>query len=206
MKRYVMKQLKVIVILFLVLIGRDLLADKLKLITVLYNETHPQRLDEYKTCIEHNLAHPSIDAIHVVYDTDKDDGINELHEFLKNHKVTISYICGRPSFVHCFTLANEMFPNSKVILSNADIYFNDTLTRLECYNLVGKFLAITRKELASNGSLYYMRGRAWRGQQERSQDVWIFRTPIPIFKRDDIKLGTMHCDGEIALSSAYKWT
>jgi hypothetical protein len=172
---------------------------KLKLITVLYNETNSERMKEYITCLEYNLVHPSIDHIHVLYDTVRDDTTNELLSYLKRKKVTISFIQGRPSFVYCFKLANEMFPNAKIILTNADIYFNDTLKVLENYNLTGQFLAITRKEVAVDGTISYMRKtEPYIGRREGSQDVWIFQTPLPLFKREDIKLGTLHCEGEVA--------
>lgn len=193
-----MKQFITGILIFFGLICSDIFADKLKLITVLYNETNLQRIQEYKTCLQNNLEHPSIDHIHVFYDTSRDDGNNYLLEYLKQQKITISLIQGRPSFIYCFRFANDIFPNRKVMLSNADIFFNNTLEILENYNLSGKFLAITRKEVAADGSLSYMRSKAYVGRREGSQDVWIFNTPIPVFKRDDIKLGTLHCEGEVA--------
>ena len=117
--------------------------------------------------------------------------------YLKSKNITISYVHGRPSFLHCFQEANTRFPNSKIILSNADIYFNDTLSILEDYDLRGKFLAITRKNVQHNGFLapwpdaYYER-------PEPSQDVWIFCTPMPLIMRNDIFFGSLHCEGELA--------
>ncbi len=171
--------------------------DKLHLITMLYNETNPRRIQEYKTCLENNLRHSSIASIHVLYDTLKDDGRNEMLAYLKTRNVSISYIRGRPSFISCFELANAMFPASKVMLTNADIYFNDTLKILESYSLQDKFLAITRKEVGADGRLSYMRGNAYRGREEGSADTWIFQTPIPLFERQDILLGTVFCEIEL---------
>jgi hypothetical protein len=191
----------ILVIAFYVI---NMYAEKLKLITVLYNETHPQRMQEYITCLEKNLQHPSIDKIIILYDTTKDDAINALFEYLKTKEVEIIFIKGRPSFASCFRLANELFPQNKVILSNADIYFNETLTQLEEYDLSKKFLAITRKELGVQGNLCYMRSWPARyGSSEASQDVWIFSTPVFIPKREDILLGTWHCESEIAFQAVH---
>jgi hypothetical protein len=175
-------------------------ADKLKLITVLYNETNYARIGEYKTCMQKNLSHPSIDAIHVVYDISKDDQNCYLLEYLKSLPITISFVTGRPSFAHCFRVANELYPESKIILSNADIYFNNTLSVLENYDLVGKFLAITRKNIDKNGKLLNLPG-AYIGKPEPSQDVWMFSTPILVSPREDITIGLVHCEGEISYAA-----
>lgn len=195
-----MNQLRLIVIFSLGLIDFEVNAEKLKLLIVLYNETHAQRMQEYKTCLERNLNHSSIDAIHVIYDTTKDSTNCQLLSYLKSKNVTISYYQGRPSFAYCFRKANNLYPESKVILSNADIYFNDTLKVLEDYNLHGKFLAITRKNVEFDGKLTEFPG-AYRGKAEPSQDVWVFKTPMVIFPREDILIGLVHCEGEIAYAA-----
>lgn len=186
--------------IFIKLFAAQKMDKKLHLITVLYNETNSKRMEEYKTCLQNNLNNPAIGSIHVIYDTAKDDGTNTLLTFLKQQPITISYVNERPSFAHCFATANSTLPiGAKVIVSNADIYFNDTLDLLENYDLGGKFLAITRKEVNADGTISYMRGTPHKGQKEASQDVWIFQTPFPDFKqRDDILLGTLHCESEVA--------
>ena len=127
--------------------------EKFKLIIGLYNETGIERSNEYITCLKNNMMHDSIDEIHVVYDTSKDDEINYLLNYLKVTKVKISYIQERPSFGYFFNLINNYYPDSKVILSNADIYFNETLRLLENYPLANKFLALTRWDVKEDGSI-----------------------------------------------------
>ena len=46
-------------------------------------------------------------------------------KILKTKKITLSKISGRPTFELCFTLANKLYPNNAIIVSNADIYFNE---------------------------------------------------------------------------------
>lgn len=176
---------------------------KFTLITVLYNETHEQRRQEYVTCLENNLKHPDIGKIHVLYDTDKDDSHNILLNYLKMQNVSITYVKGRPTYGLCFDLANQNYQNCSIILSNADIYFNDTLHQLLDYDLSNKFLAITRWNIKDDGTLELFRQFKQDGSFDDamsylSMDVWIFRTPLKQFNNPNFQIGTWACDGYIA--------
>src|SRR5271170_7434179 len=98
--------------------------NKFILITSLYNEIDEQRKEEYITCLKKNLANPLIEHIHILYDTSKDKNINNFLQQLSTFNVSITLITGRPSYNACFKLANELYLNKKIIISNADIYFN----------------------------------------------------------------------------------
>lgn len=112
----------------------------------------------------------------------------------------ITYINDRPTFGFCFELANSLYPNSNIIISNADIYFNDTLKLLTGYSLENKFLALTRWNLTKDGNLVpYIWPDGRKG--EYSQDSWIFETPLKSFFDDNIQLGIPHCDGRIAFEA-----
>lgn len=178
-------------------------AQKFTLMTVLYNESHEARRQEYITCIETNLKHPLIERIHVLYDTDKDDEQNKLLKYLKTKNVEISYIKGRPTFAFCFNLANVLYPESRVILCNADIYFNESLHELESFDLTNKFLALTRWDVTDTGSVeifkqYKKDGSFDDTMSYLSMDAWIFKTPIKEFVNANFQLGTWACDGYIA--------
>ncbi len=166
------------------------------LITILYNEKNKERIKEYITCLEQNLLNNVIDTIHVVYDTSKDSTNNKILTYLKTAAVKISYVKGRPTYGYCFTLANKLYPNSKVILSNADIYFNETLALLKDYDLTNRFLAITRWNVQKNGEIQpFIRSGGKRA--ENSQDAWIFKTLLKKFV-DTIEMGLPGCDKRIS--------
>jgi len=167
------------------------------LITMLYNEKNPKRVKEYITCLDRNIAHGLIEAIHILYDTTKDGGKNSLLKYLQQSGVTITYLNGRSTYGYCFELANKIYPNKKIILSNADIYFNHTLGKLVDYDLTGKFLALTRWDEKKHGALVPYRRYSGVNTPD-SQDVWIFQSPIRRFQDDDIPLGWPLCDGRIA--------
>lgn len=168
------------------------------LITFLYNETNRKRVNEYTKCLEINRYHPSIEKIHVIYDTSKDmiDNDNRILTYSTLRSIPITYSDKRPTYGFCFEVANRYYPNRRVIVANADIYFNETLTLLEEYDLTNKFLALTRWDVRPDGVLVpFAPGGV---PITVSQDVWIFETPLHQFGRDDIELGILGCDTRIA--------
>ncbi|MDR3550284.1 MAG: hypothetical protein P4L31_02640 [Candidatus Babeliales bacterium] len=196
---------KILLVFLLGIMNRESTCDasytkeqKFVLIISLYNETDRERMQEYITCFEHNLKHPLIHGIHVLYDTSKDSRANKLLQYLESKKIKMSYITSRPTYASCFDLANKLYPNSKIILSNADIYFNETLEDMASFNLTDKFLALTRWNVKKDGSIelfkQYYGGALRLDMSYASQDTWMFKTPLKKFKEANIKLGTMTCD------------
>ena len=169
--------------------------ENFKLITVLYNEKNKTRIAEYLTCLEINLANKCIDEIHIVYDTSEDNGKTIILNYIKNRGLPITYVNGRTTYAFCIDLANKIYPNSKIILSNADIYFNKTLTMLDTYNLTNTFLVLTRWNTQKNGHLV-LHGKI----KSFSQDSWIFSTPFYI-PNANILIGTIGCDATIAFNA-----
>jgi hypothetical protein len=178
--------------------NRQVDSNKFILLTTLYNEKNKYRAQEFKTCLEKNLQNPSIDTIHVLYDIAKDDGHeSDMLSYLKSQNIKISYITERASFGDFFKLANREYPHHRIIVSNADIFFNETLSLLEPCDLHDKFLALTRWDVTSNNDLieFYPLGY--------SQDVWIFQTPLRPFENDTIKMGILGCDPAIAYQAQH---
>ena len=117
---------------------------------------------------------------------------NTILKYLKTKPIKLSFVKGRTTFGQCFNIANTSYPNQNIIIANADIYFNETLNYLDEYDLSDKFLCLTRWDVEPNGNLKYF------ANSIGSYDVWIFKTPIRKFLYDQIKLGTLNCDGAIA--------
>lgn len=169
---------------------------KFILITVLYNEPHEARVNEYITCLERNLNHNMIEKIHVIYDTSHDQKTEErmVLNYLWSKDVEITYIKDRPSFAFCFSLANDLYPHRRIIFSNADIYFNETLNLLKEYDFTNIFMALTRWNDNGKGNLKQFNSNS-------SQDVWILETPIRDFCPDNICIGTWNCEPWLMLSA-----
>jgi len=158
---------------------------------MLYNETHPTRAQEYLSCLDKNLKHPQISKIHIFYDTSKGEG--RLLAEIKRRPVTVTLIKSRASFGHMFLVANNQYPDQKIILSNADIYFDETLAEIQDKHLEHALLAVTRLEP------FYGRWRHFGSQRGWSQDVWIFKTPIMIPEKiNALLMGTAGCDNYLA--------
>ncbi len=170
------------------------------LITVLDNETNEKRMSDYLTCLERNLTHPSIDKVHILYNMHKDDGENRLLQQLSYYDVPIIYVDDTPTFGYCFRLANRLYSNRKIIISIGDIYFNRTLKLLAPYNLRNSFCALTRWNATKSGRLHqhYAVRNGRYVPNFRSQDTWIFQTPLPQFEHTRIKIGAQSADGQIA--------
>ncbi len=177
------------------------------LMTSLYNETHIARIKEYVTCLEHNLLHPLIEECCIIYDMSKDNLSKKLPilSFIKRKKLTVVRSNQRPTFGDFFELANKNYMNKRIIICNADIFFNSTLALLQNINFDNKFLALTRWDVKPDNSLelFYYRANTDRIPAIDSQDAWIFTTPIKRIENTK-KIGTMGCDNRLAYQVAIK--
>ncbi len=176
------------------------------LITSLYNETNSERACEYIECLRSNLTHPLISKIHVFYDTSNDHKTldSRIYNFITIHpKITIDYCTTRPSFGALFNCANSKYREKTIIVSNADIYFNDTLHLIAPIDFSKKVFALGRWNVTKNGTLelamedFCVGDEVWHQPSACSQDSWIFKSPLTIHA-DDIILGTPHCDHYLA--------
>jgi hypothetical protein len=184
-------------LLFIILFSQIIISahNKFSLITTLYNETHEERINEFITCIDINLANDCIDEIHIIYDISKDDSENKLLALLQKRPVHIHTFSGRPSYGFCFNFAKDKCKNTRIIIANGDIYFNNTLHSLDSYDLHMKFLALTRWNVSDKGACSLHR-------DEGSQDAWIFQSPLPQFINDSMQMGIAGCDNAIAYRAA----
>lgn len=171
---------------------------KFILILPLYNEKSSQRIDEYLTCVQKNLAHPAIEHIHVLYDTTNDDAENKLLTQLQTYPISISYTHKRQTYGDCFALANELYSERTIILSNGDIFFNDSLHKLRSVDFTNLFVVLTCWNVHPDGSLHVRTKGDPNILAYDSQDAWIFRAPLPALDDVDICIGTLGCENRVA--------
>lgn len=187
--------------------------DRFILITFLYNEKDLTRIAEYKECLETNLKNEAIEKIHVIYDTsdlallDKKSEVLTKQElknanlkllcYLLEQDISLSYYnYGRPTFKYCLELANTFYPNKKIILTNADIYFDKTLEIVSTISLNERILTLTRWNLDQKRLPRLQRTQ--KGDNF-SADAWIFETPMRNIECGTLQIGTLHCEGQFAL-------
>lgn len=150
------------------------------LITTFYNEGDLDRRNEYLECLSRNVENSQINKIYAFYENTPKD----LPGVFFNNKVEIVSIKERPSFKQFFDFANQHLKGKLVIIANTDIYFDDTLKKLDDFDFTNHLMCLTRYNVYDTG---------WRRHIE-SHDSWIFRSPINIKIPDDVKIGYGACD------------
>lgn len=166
-------------------------SDRFILLTSLYHEKKEERIKEYKKCLLKNLEHPLIEKLIVFFDTKNPDPYNKLLSFIKSLPIAIEYIQGRPSFKSLFDYAAHNYDGRKIIVCNADIFFNDTLEGIQDINFENLFIALTRWDEVYPSDVQFF-------NIDRSQDAWIFRAPFKATRFPLLELGTWQCDSMIA--------
>jgi|GEM_PF-996127 len=163
--------------------------DGFNLLISMYPEADAQHREELFFCLEKNLR---LSWIRKIYNFDQ--GRPDLRQpLLRHEKIEHRPIRQWPTFKMFFDFANAELPGQKVIIANADIFFDCSLSRLKNFDLAGKVLALTRHDLAPSPNRW---GDVWR-RSPKSQDAWIFRAPLnPTFA--DIKMGWLGCDNWLA--------
>lgn len=180
------------------------------LMTTLYNELNIDRQNEFLTCFYKNSSLPSIEKIVILYEGSDTDSILKLLSYInqKNLKASIVYINKRPCFNDFFEIANSEYPGRKIIICNADIYFDESLDQIENSHLDNTLLCLSRWTKTQDGKLYIplvynhdyslSRKLIWSkklssGYFLASHDSWIFLAPIRKF-HSEILIGVMGCE------------
>lgn len=160
------------------------------LIVQYYRAATPERQTEIDTCLRENLENPHIAVVHLLTEEDF-----ELSGFPNPYKIRQTVIGERLTYERAFQYANAWTETVIWILSNADIYFDDTLRFLSPIDFTTQFFALTRHNVMPDGSLEFMPPEYAHG----SQDAWVFTAPVPLEKMfTSFYLGIPGCDHRIA--------
>lgn len=158
-----------------------------------YRDLDPARMGEFLTCLKHNLGNVLIGEVHVHVE-ERQPGrryyLLEEYPFLAHPKVKLVDHGRRASYRALFDRANQKCAGQRVIIANADIYFDDSLAQLDRTVLDGKLLCLSRWDVQGDGSAHLF-------AHTFSQDAWIFQAPIRTFKNNFL-LGLPRCDNRIA--------
>jgi 2-O-methyltransferase len=161
------------------------------LLTGFYEDADLRRRGEILECVRRNTGNDHIDEIHLFVEGPLDaDGLLAAYPPLAAAKIRLIPQGRRVTYRRLFDYANERLPGRRVIIANADIYFDHTLARLGAYDLSGKLLCLSRWDAQSDGSARFF-------DHPASQDAWIFQTPIREFPCD-WSLGVPGCDNRLA--------
>ncbi len=179
------------------------------LLSSFYNAGNEHRDAELLECWKRNEHCPAFEKIYRFVDADHDElyssgklADGDILIPLPESKTIIVAVGSRSTYRAYFDFANRTFaPGTVVCLSNADIWFDETLLNINGQQLDGRtFFACSRW-----GFMDELGGWHWNEGYDKNapvaQDAWIFRTPIE-WKREvntlDFEFGHMRCDNVLA--------
>lgn len=178
------------------------------LLISMYNEKKNTRAMELLLCLSKNVRNLNISHIHIIYEIKEGEiyenliteTIYALQNKLKIPNIIITHIGCRPSFDYLFNYCNtNIF--GKVILSNTDIVYDNTLKKIENID-EDTMLCISRKNKKQSDSsviweiikLDLPPAYDQKINNTFSHDTWVFSSPMKYAIGININLGEMFCD------------
>ena len=155
----------------------------IRLITSYYKDKDTKRQEEIDKCLNNNINNKYINEILLFC---------ECETPIKNKKIKIIK-SQRPTFKDfLFHINNITSPDDINILSNTDIFFDESLDDLIQFPIEGKVLCLLRWERNENGKSQIKIKRA------DCQDSWVFKGKINTDKMWlDFHMGKLGCDNRI---------
>lgn len=142
-------------------------------------------------CLQRNIENRWLDEIHLF--VEGQIAAKNLPQF-NSAKVHLIKHGWRVTYRDLFSYANQRLTDCTVIIANADIYFDQSLARLDGYDLRERLLCLSRWDVQGDGSSRFF-------EHPGSQDAWIFQAPIHDFN-SNFHLGVPACDNRLAWEAA----
>lgn len=167
------------------------------------NSTSRQRLNDM--VLRKNMRNPSISQIFLLTESLVD--LSFFHDFEGNEKLVQVVIGERLTFRLAFQFANSRLVGRTVIVSNADIYFDHSLSLLLEHPFPNKIALALLKWIDHSSNEFLPVSDISESHislqlRTDSQDSWIFKSPLPelLLSEDTaFPLGVPRCDNRIAL-------
>jgi hypothetical protein len=169
------------------------------LITTYYVSSNEDRNNEIKKCLLMNIENKNIDKIYLLNNQNFDlSFIKDKTLINKVEQIIISlddnYIL---NYKDAIMFINNKLKNKICILSNSDIYFDDSLSMINPKNIIGNFYALLRYDEDQNGIKQIF--TRFNKPRNDSQDCWIFKSPLKIdLSKIDFTFRTLGCDSLFA--------
>ncbi len=170
------------------------------LITSLYNDENSHRIEELIYCLENNISNPLINKICVVFDGWQEDNsiAYPLQELVQgNNKIDLEYCVGKPDFKELFDISNKRYKDNIIIIANSDIHYDNTIRLIHQINLTATFIVLSRYNKNDQGQWELIKLESGVPNYF-SFDSFIYRSPVDIELKHNIKLGSMFCDSFLA--------
>ena len=156
-----------------------------------YHDPDADRGREFWECIQRNHANESLEEICLWIEGSFAQG--ELLSFLGALAAPKLWLIShgrRLTYRELFSFANRHLVGRRVAISNADIFFDESLEALANCDLCGQLLCLSRWDVLPDGSARLF-------EHPCSQDAWVFDAPIREFPCD-FHLGVPGCDNRLA--------
>ena len=171
------------------------------LITTYYIPVNEERYQEIIKCLQENINNEYIKSIVLL-----NDNIYDLKDIINdpNNKIKQIIVNSDPNYRLKYSDAvkyiNDNLIGEVCILANSDIYFNQTLKKINRYNLSGKMFALLRYEYENDlDNLPKIYSNQWNEPRCDAQDTWIFISPLKIdLNKIDFSFGIPGCDNMFA--------
>jgi len=166
------------------------------LITTYYQTSNNDRNNEINKCLIHNFLNKNIKTIYLL-----NNKIYDLYFIEKNNKIKQIIISNDTNYKLKYNDAihfiNENLKNEICILSNSDIYFDNTLSKINYKNINDSLFALLRYDEDKNGNKNIF--SRYGLPRDDSQDCWIFKSPLNIdLEKINFSFGTLGCDNIFA--------
>ena len=166
----------------------------MNLITSYYLCDDLDRQKEINTCLQKNVDNKLIENIYLL-----NDKTYNLDFLTNNTKIKQFEIIenGKLLFKDAIEFINSYCYKDNVILSNSDIYFDNTLELLKNEDFNNKMFCLLRYNVLIDGTKDIF--RHFGEPRSDSQDCWIFKSPLRINTNDlNFSFGTLGCDNMFA--------
>jgi hypothetical protein len=167
-------------------------SNKINLITQYYIDSSAERQKELDHCLAQNIACNQIDRVHLLLESENDIPTKIIGD---SEKVKVTILGHRWKYIDAFQYCNDNLDGQICVISNSDIYFDQTLHCLHFTSMRGKLLAITRIDVTKEDKLIF---NEWTAAI--CQDTWVTQSPIPekIVEKSDFYFGWRGCDNHVA--------
>ena len=166
------------------------------LVSTYYKSKNEERNKELEKCLYKNYENRYIEKIYLL-----NDKIYDL-PFIDKKKKIIQYVINEDptyklKYNDAIQFINEHLNNKICILSNSDIYFNNTLSKINNKIINNNFFALLRYDEDYKGFKHIF--SRFNEPRNDAQDCWIFRAPLDLpMNKLDFSLGTLGCDNMFA--------
>jgi hypothetical protein len=167
------------------------------LITTYYKPKNKDREQEINRCLLKNYQNKYIEKIYLLNDKIYDIPIKNDYQKKIEQVIVSNNENYKLTYYDSIKFINEKLINRICILSNSDIYFNNSLSKINNDNINNNFIALLRYDEDKD----YRKNIFKRYDEVRddSQDCWIFKSPLNInINNLTFSFGTLGCDSIFA--------